>query len=284
MVCELERRNLAPKLYGIFDEGRIEEYIDSHPVTDEEVFAPLIVTDFAKNLARFHAVDTVPFPRPGYEFIVVLRDTYQAAQEGIGKIFANKDLTTAHHVFKYDWEKELEWLSPLIHSKRHRIVLMHWDTHRGNIGVKNTRSESDGGLFTFLFDYERTSYNMRGKDLALFLLSRLGLVSSRLTSKTDFPSEEESQLFMTEYINECKLLFDDWDETKMDSFHHIMMETIIGGMVSALCFLFSSAHTVDTFLKRGVQYVIRVITRLNQCYFTCKKRLQEKYPNYATEL
>ena len=62
------------------------------------------------------------------------------------------------------------------------------------------------------------------------------------------------------------------------------MESIIGGMVSVICYLFSGIATVDTFLELGSEYVIKTSTRLNHNYFACKKSLQDRYPNYETEL
>lgn len=180
LLCELGRRNLAPKLYGFFDGGRIEEYIDSHEVTAEEACTPEIEVDFAKNLARFHAVNDVPFPKPGYDFGVVLREQYRVAKEGIDKILANKELAPLYHIVKYDWEKEFRWLSQLIHLTKHRIVLMHWDAHLGNIGIRNNKPENNEGLSTILYDYELASYNMRGKDIGVFLMAKTDFLFGKL--------------------------------------------------------------------------------------------------------
>ena len=286
LVCELANRNLAPKLFGFFDGGRIEEYIDSHQMTEKEASTPDIETDLAKNLARFHAVDNVPFPKPGYDYSHVLREHFRGASEGIKNILQNKDLSEVHHIFQQDWEDELDWLSPLISEDKHRIVLMHWDTHLQNIGVRN--SVSDGQLKTILYDYEMSTYQMRGKDIGLFLLSKIGLIGTTdmkmQTEEIDFPSEEKCRLFVQEYMIEAKQLFEDWNEQGMDNFDHIMMESIIGGMVSAICFLFACANNYQHFLVVSSEFVKGILKRLNDCFFACKKRLQTSYPNYEKEL
>ena len=66
LLGELGHRGLAPKVYGIFEEGRIEEFIGHHMMTEEEACTPEIQRDMAKTIARFHSVDNVPLPKPGY--------------------------------------------------------------------------------------------------------------------------------------------------------------------------------------------------------------------------
>ena len=284
LVCELANRNLAPKLFGFFDGGRIEEYIDSHQMTEEEASTSDIETDLAKNIARFHAVDNVPFPKPGYDYSHVLRVHFREASEGIKNILQNKDLSEVHHIVQHNWEGELDWLSPLVSEDKHRIVLMHWDIHLQNIGVRNT--VTDGGLKTILYDYEMVAYQMRGKDIGLFLMSKIGLIATTdmKAEDIDFPSEEECRLFVQEYMIEAKQLFEDWNEQGMDNFDHIMMESIIGGMVSAICFLFACAHNYQQLMVVNPEFVKGVCKRMNACFFACKRRFETSYPNYKKEL
>jgi hypothetical protein len=284
LVCELSNRNLAPKLYGFFEGGRIEEFIDSHQITEEEACTPEIETNLAKNLARFHAVDNLPFPRPGYQFAVVLKEHYRGAAASIEKVVNDKTLSDIHPVVQYDWESELEWLSPLLSEDKHGMVLMHWDTHLQNIGVRNTRTENDGGLRTILYDYELSSYNMRGKDIGLFLVSKIGLLGSTdmklPKEKIDFPAEEDCRLFINEYRKECSKLFEDWDADPKNSLNHIMMESIIGSMVSAVCFFFACINNHEHFVSANPDFFKGILVRLNDCYFSGKKRLHTAYPNY----
>lgn len=44
---EMGRRGWGPKLYGIFPGGRLEEYIDAHPLTAAESMEPKIRQDIA---------------------------------------------------------------------------------------------------------------------------------------------------------------------------------------------------------------------------------------------
>ena len=284
LVCELGRRNMAPKLYGFFDGGRIEEFIEMHQMTEEESLSPVYECDLAKNLARFHAVDNLPFPRPGYDFRDSLRDLHSVGKKVFDRFLAKEAYKDAHHIFAHDWESELNWLSPFLHPSKHRMVLMHWDPHLQNIGIRHNKQKTDTELSTIIYDYELSSYNMRGKDLGLLLMSRVGLLDPKIIHKENaikFPSETECRSFLIEYMKECKILFmDDWDETALDSFHHIMMEAMIGGMVSCMCLLLfpCEMEEVDPASMIGWSKIIHGI------YFACKKKLQTSYPNFATDL
>ena len=286
LVCELGRRNLAPKLFGFFDGGRIEEFIDCHQMTILETNAPDIQMDMAKTLARFHAVDNIPFRKPGYDLCQVLRNHYHGAAESIKKVLVLKDLEPVHDVMKYDWESEIRWLAPLMKINRHRMVLMHWDCHVQNIGVKN---QKNGELATVLFDYEFASYNMRGKDIGMFLISKRDFIGSNTSlipeTKIEFPPLQDCELFISEYMKECKTLFHDWNENFIDSFDHIMMEAMIGVMVSCIFYMFARTNTFQEFLKiSSCDFFIGAIKRLNACFFACKKRFKSDYPDYAVRL
>ena len=56
IVHALSREKLMPRLIGLFDGGRIEEFVDCRPITGNEVLDPDIMSDLAKNMARIHAL------------------------------------------------------------------------------------------------------------------------------------------------------------------------------------------------------------------------------------
>ena len=286
LFCELERRNIAPKLYGFFDGGRIEEFIEMHEMTEEESLSPLYECDLAKNISRFHAVDNLPFPRPGYDFRDSLRDLYSVAKKVFSRFLASEAYKDAHYIFAHDWESELKWLSPFLHPSKHRMVLMHWDIHFHNIGVRHNQQRRDTELSTVIYDYEFSSYNIRGKDLGVFLLSRAGLLNPKIIDKEntiEFPSSTECRSFLVEYMKESKKFFtDDWDETALDSFHHIMMEAIVGAMVSCMCYLFPSQTEPSEHLEPDRMVGWSKI--VHGFYFACKKKLQTKYSNFANDV
>lgn len=278
-MSELSSLDLSPKLHGFFDGGRIEEFVDSHQMTEEEAFDPLLESDLARNLARFHAVNNLPLPKPGYDFRDILLQHFHSANDSIHKVLSDDNCSRIHSILKHDWESELDFLSSLLQPENHRMVLMHWDTHLHNIGVRN--SPTEGQLKTILYDYEMSNYNIRGKDIGLFFLSRSGLHASDMSAVTQFPPIESCKSFVQEYMKECRLLLRDWDETSLDSHQHILKESIIGGMVSCFCFLFSitgrlskgSSH--GSVVKVPLDYFMTIIKRVYEGYISCKKALQK---------
>jgi len=107
LMTELASRNLSPKIIGFFEEGRIEEFVDSHIMTREEAYDPELENDLAKNLARFHAVDNIPFPKPGYMFEDVLRDVLNVSRDNMETFLQDKRLEGLHKVMQVDWESEI---------------------------------------------------------------------------------------------------------------------------------------------------------------------------------
>lgn len=286
LVCELSRKCLSPRLYGFFEGGRVEEFIDSHQMTTEESKSHDLQADLAKNFARFHAVEA-PLPKPGYNMREVIVNIYGKAKPVMISCLQDYIVESVHYIFRVDWEKELEWFLPLVDLDRHRMVLMHWDLHLQNIGVRNQKSDNDGGLRTILYDYELASYNMRGKDMGLFFMSVIGVFGGKeLMSKDDIacPPVDFFQHFLREYVKECKGLgFDDWDEEGRDSYHHIMLESLVGGMVSALLFLFAFTTGIPFVGERRLQ-ALNTMERLHTGYFVFKNWLITSFPNYETDL
>lgn len=57
---------MGPKLFGIFDEGRIEEFIESRPLATEELGIREISTEIARKLARVHQLKIPILKQPEY--------------------------------------------------------------------------------------------------------------------------------------------------------------------------------------------------------------------------
>jgi choline/ethanolamine kinase len=62
----LSERKIGPKLYGLFNEGRIEEYIDSRPLMTHELADPKISIEIGRRLARIHKLKIPISKQPNY--------------------------------------------------------------------------------------------------------------------------------------------------------------------------------------------------------------------------
>jgi hypothetical protein len=168
---QLAHESLGAKQYGLFAGGRIEEWIDCRHLTYEDACKPVIEEDIATQLARIHALD-LPFRKPAFSYMHVLRTMFEDFSHLIPRIEeqGNESLT---QIAKYDYPSLLNWMEPMMKlGSKQRMVFTNWDPHFGNIAVLN--NPSAGGPKTMIFDFEAASYNMRGKDLCLFLLTRSG--------------------------------------------------------------------------------------------------------------
>ncbi|CAH8562274.1 unnamed protein product [Schistosoma rodhaini] len=68
----LSEKRIGPKLHGVFPGGRIEEYIESRPLTTQEL--PLIIEVAARHMASFHKL-SMPFSKTP-SFIIRMFDKY----------------------------------------------------------------------------------------------------------------------------------------------------------------------------------------------------------------
>ncbi|KAG7251849.1 hypothetical protein CRUP_025840, partial [Coryphaenoides rupestris] len=60
MFAILAERSLGPKLYGIFPDGRLEEYLPNDRMCTKELSDPSISAEIASKVARFHRMQ-MPF-------------------------------------------------------------------------------------------------------------------------------------------------------------------------------------------------------------------------------
>eukprot|EP01084_Bolivina_argentea_P135921 239425_1 len=202
-LLELQNCNIGPKVYGVFNNGRIEQYY-----TDVIVVDPLKgyskANKIAQAMATFHKV--IPQNKNITKTIINQEGVWQLIQEWYSKAssFTVKDFNSNDRYKQYlglDWKNiknQLEWLKLLlpskdiINSKENAMKVMEY--HYGKnikhlIGVnKNFEMEFIARKFLYdrilshndvylgnvlelkksnqvvLIDFEYTSYNYRGCD------------------------------------------------------------------------------------------------------------------------
>ncbi|GAB6021652.1 hypothetical protein CHUAL_004236 [Chamberlinius hualienensis] len=158
----LSERCLGPKLYGVFPEGRIEEYIPARPLLTKELRDPKIATSIAERLAKVHSLRVPINKEPNW-----LSDTMDRWLQKIRtKITVNAaksaDQEKARKVLSFPLEKEYDWVMKMIQKLSSPIIFSHNDLQEGNILVQNNTPLSESWLM--FIDYEYCSYNYRGFD------------------------------------------------------------------------------------------------------------------------
>ncbi|XP_062949389.1 choline kinase alpha isoform X2 [Cynocephalus volans] len=126
MFAILAERSLGPKLYGIFPQGRLEQFIPSRRLDTEELSLPDISAEIAEKMATFHGMK-MPFNKePKWLFGTM--------------------------------EKSL------LESTPSPVVFCHNDCQEGNILLLEGRENSEKQKL-MLIDFEYSSYNYRGFDI-----------------------------------------------------------------------------------------------------------------------
>ncbi|XP_006893304.1 PREDICTED: choline kinase alpha [Elephantulus edwardii] len=160
MFAILAERALGPKLYGIFPQGRLEQFIPSRRLETEELSVPDISADIAKKMAIFHGMK-MPFNKePKWLF-----GTMEKYLDQVLKMkFTGDSRTKLHRLLRYNLPSEMESLRSLLESTASPVVFCHNDCQEGNILLLDDQ-EGSGKQKLMLIDFEYSSYNYRGFDI-----------------------------------------------------------------------------------------------------------------------
>lgn len=261
---EMMRRGWGPKIYGLFPGGRLEEYIDSHPLTAAESMQPTIRCDVARGYARFHSL-RVPLRKDNFRRVVqelsqgsqikreeVLREVL-AVQDPAAREFATIFETT-------NWIQELDWVSDLFDKHNCKTTLTHGDTNYQNILVR----ESDDKVV--LIDYETASYGYRGFDIGGHFNERMYCYNQPGSQLTGYeaPDLTEQRSFCEAYLEEMRDLGEEMSEH--DTVDHLMLEAKIGRLFSILftnlmCTVFDEVE-VDPLFLSGLVHMMKTYRQL----------------------
>ncbi|XP_044048832.1 choline/ethanolamine kinase isoform X2 [Siniperca chuatsi] len=160
MFAILAERTLGPKLYGIFPEGRLEQYLPNTRMHTDQLSDPAVSAEIATKLARFHEM-LMPFNKePKWLFGTI--DKY------MGQVMKLNFVREAHvkkykKLMKLDLPAELESLRALLAATPSPVVFCHNDVQEGNILMLEDRDHNSTDRL-MLIDFEYSSYNYRGFD------------------------------------------------------------------------------------------------------------------------
>ncbi|GFT52708.1 hypothetical protein NPIL_313991 [Nephila pilipes] len=153
----LAERKLGPKLFGVFPNGRLEEFIPSRTLKTEDY--RLMYETIAREMAKIHALD-VPVKRTHWFLPENMKKWLKLVEDDITGRSENA-------VELSDWyRKEVKWLLEELKKTKSPLVYCHNDLQGGNILLRqDSPSKEDCKLM--LIDFEFGSYNYRGFDLRI---------------------------------------------------------------------------------------------------------------------
>ncbi|XP_072033937.1 choline/ethanolamine kinase-like isoform X2 [Amphiura filiformis] len=195
----LSERRHAPKLYGVFREGRLEQYIPSRCLRTAELSNPDISQEIATKLAEFHQLELPLCKVPKWIDEVMGRWTNFALRVE----FENPEFQSiVDKMRSKNLEAEMQFVRKLVTETTSPVVFSHNDAQEGNILLTNEKSNQKGLV---LIDYEYAGYNYRGFDLANhFVEWTLDYTHSEppfFTFKPEnFPTREQQLHFIRTYL------------------------------------------------------------------------------------
>ncbi|XP_058161067.1 choline kinase alpha isoform X1 [Dasypus novemcinctus] len=161
MFAILAERSLGPKLYGIFPQGRLEQFIPSRRLDTEELSLPEISAEIAEKMATFHGMK-MPFNKePKWLFGTMEKYLNQVLRI---KFTGESKVKQLQKLLSYDLPLEMENLRALLESTPSPVVFCHNDCQEGNILLLEGRENSEKQKL-MLIDFEYSSYNYRGFDI-----------------------------------------------------------------------------------------------------------------------
>ncbi|KAM7023142.1 choline/ethanolamine kinase isoform 2-T2 [Passerculus sandwichensis] len=156
MFAILAERALGPRLFGVFPQGRLEQYLPSRRLRTEELRDPRISAEIAVTMARFHGM-AMPFNKePKWLF-----GTMEGYLQQISELTFSEpaQLQQLEQLRGYNLEQEMRSLRDLLEATPSPVVFCHNDVQEANILLLAGREASSERLM--LIDFEYSSYNYR---------------------------------------------------------------------------------------------------------------------------
>ena len=235
---EQAKRGWGPKLYGLTDGGRVEEFIDCHTLTGHEAFETELNKDMARAYARFHSLK-LPLRQENCDILTTLLPSVAEAKAKV-KTFLASGYTEQSEALKwfqelhdFPLEEEGMWIKSIFPKVKQRTVLCTMDPNYQNRLVRTYPSSDPRATRTVIIDFDLTCYSDRGFDLGGHFVTRLYNGASKETkvSGAPYPSEPERIEFLTAYLQESEKLLEDFDRSTLDSLDNLLLETELNALV-----------------------------------------------------
>ncbi|NXA12812.1 CHKA kinase, partial [Sapayoa aenigma] len=203
MFAILAERALGPRLYGVFPQGRLEQYIPSRRLWTEDLRDPDISREVAVKMSRFHGM-VMPFNKePKWLFGTMERYLKQISELS----FQDEAQLEKFNLLRgYNLEEEMRSLRDLLESTPSPVVFCHNDVQEGNIILLEGREASPSDKL-MLIDFEYSSYNYRGFDIANHFCEWVYNYTHDSwpffkASLENYPSQQQQLHFIRHYLSE----------------------------------------------------------------------------------
>ena len=244
IAYEMGRRGLGPKVYGLFNGGSVEEYIDSHMLTYEESADPAISKDIACELAAIHSIQGLPLKMTAMEENVAKQRQWIKMIPEKGSIWREHEAMKNYEnididfMMNFDYGGNTDWLLAIFDQVSMRKNFILNDMNFLNCLVRN--AVKDGQSRVVLIDYDVAYFGYRGIDLGGHFFARRfrGDAKDKIVPGSVFFTMEQKRNFLHNYQQEIQRLnvWNDFDERGIDSIDNLYLECLVGQCVNILFF------------------------------------------------
>jgi thiamine kinase-like enzyme len=196
VFAQLAERGVAPALLGVFDNGRIEQWIHARTISLVEMTDPRILRGVAEAMARLHAFRPVEMDK---------RSPVPTVWNDV-----KEWMLCAREVSLPEGELSLERLETEVTELRHvlleespisPVVFAHNDLLAGNIMVSREDNET-----VHIIDFEYSGMSYRGFDIGNFFCEAMGGTDDGYVKTHLYPSRHAQELFCRTYLARSALL------------------------------------------------------------------------------
>ncbi|OAF71107.1 hypothetical protein A3Q56_01142 [Intoshia linei] len=188
----------GPRLLGVFDGGRIEEYIPAPHLAVSELYDAKISRKIANLIGTLHQL-YMPLRKDSnwLEFKMI------SMSSKIKDFIKNKDIVGIEKFADFDYDFHIDFMVEMIIKTNSPVVFSHNDLQEGNILGLIDKDAIIGQLLPI--DFEYSSYNYRGFDIANHFCEWMydyNVDTDPYFKKCrDFPNSTEIANFLQSYQN-----------------------------------------------------------------------------------
>ncbi|KAJ2648816.1 hypothetical protein IWW40_003616 [Coemansia sp. RSA 1250] len=205
-LSQLTSLGFGPQLYGIFGNGRLEEYLESTTLRRDDIRQPSVSKHIARRMSELHALVSYyrPYGRDGEKpelwgnvdsWLRLIR--LRKWSSVLSACSANPQCMEILNSWP-DLLALIDKLRELVDKANSPIVFAHADLQYGNI----LRLKDTGELA--VVDFEYAGYNYRGFDIANHFCEWMADYhrdsDPHLLNEMDFPTESQRQAFLRTYV------------------------------------------------------------------------------------
>lgn len=164
IFTELAKKGLGPSYYGGDQKARLEEFYESRSMKPSDVNNKIIRRAVAKSLANLHKANLEGLDKtPMFLKVLEQRSLMKLVEEKAHKdIYSSVEKKWLYEILSLVSEDEVSFLKEILPKGKNSVVFSHNDLHSQNILLLDKTQK------IILIDYEYSSYNYRGYDIANF--------------------------------------------------------------------------------------------------------------------